>query len=90
MCVCCRISYACLVVLLCVVRASELGGEDVLMALCLVLGWSNVMFFARGFQMLGPYVIMIQKVCSRTSSTLYIFNNHPMRARGIIVLVKYN
>ncbi|CAL8360292.1 unnamed protein product [Arctogadus glacialis] len=55
------ISYACLVVLLCVVRASELGGEDVLMALCLVLGWSNVMFFARGFEMLGPYVIMIQK-----------------------------
>lgn len=56
------IGYACLVVLLCVVRASELGGEDVLMALCLVLGWSNVMFFARGFQMLGPYVIMIQKI----------------------------
>ncbi|CAL8360271.1 unnamed protein product [Arctogadus glacialis] len=56
------ISYACLVVLLCVVRASELGGEDVLMALCLVLGWSNVMFFARGFEMLGPYVIMIQKI----------------------------
>ncbi|KAG7263292.1 hypothetical protein CRUP_037816 [Coryphaenoides rupestris] len=56
------ISYACLVVLLCVVRASELSGEDVLMALCLVLGWSNVMFFARGFQMLGPYVIMIQKI----------------------------
>ncbi|CAL8239982.1 unnamed protein product, partial [Gadus morhua 'NCC'] len=55
------ISYACLVVLLCVARASELGGEDVLMALCLVLGWSNVMFFARGFEMLGPYVIMIQK-----------------------------
>uniref|UniRef100_A0A8C5CE01 Transient receptor potential cation channel, subfamily V, member 6 n=1 Tax=Gadus morhua TaxID=8049 RepID=A0A8C5CE01_GADMO len=62
LCFCFRISYACLVVLLCVARASELGGEDVLMALCLVLGWSNVMFFARGFEMLGPYVIMIQKV----------------------------
>ncbi|KAM4601327.1 transient receptor potential cation channel subfamily V member 6 [Polymixia lowei] len=56
------ISYACLVVLLCVFRASGLEGEAVLMALCLVLGWSNVMFFARGFQMLGPYVIMIQKI----------------------------
>lgn len=37
-------------------------GEAVVMALCLVLGWCNVMFFARGFEMLGPYVIMIQKV----------------------------
>ncbi|CAL8247347.1 unnamed protein product [Lota lota] len=57
-----HISYACLVVLLCIMRASELGREDVVMALCLVLGWSNIMFFARGFQMLGPYVIMIQKI----------------------------
>lgn len=49
-------------VLLCVFRACEVQGEAVVMALCLVLGWSNVMFFARGFEMLGPYVIMIQKV----------------------------
>lgn len=56
------ISYASLVVLLCVFRACEVQGEAVVMALCLVLGWSNVMFFARGFEMLGPYVIMIQKV----------------------------
>lgn len=49
-------------VLLCVFRACEVQGEEVVMALCLVLGWSNVMFFARGFEMLGPYVIMIQKV----------------------------
>ncbi|KAM9852171.1 transient receptor potential cation channel subfamily V member 6 [Aulostomus maculatus] len=56
------ISYACLVVLLCVFRACGLQGEAEVMALCLVLGWSNVMFFARGFEMLGPYVIMIQKI----------------------------
>ncbi|XP_042278855.1 transient receptor potential cation channel subfamily V member 6 [Thunnus albacares] len=56
------ISYACLVVLLCVFRASGVQGEAEVMALCLVLGWSNVMFFARGFEMLGPYVIMIQKI----------------------------
>ncbi|KAK5862140.1 hypothetical protein PBY51_017568 [Eleginops maclovinus] len=56
------ISYACLVVLLCVFRACEVQGEDVVMSVCLVLGWSNVMFFARGFEMLGPYVIMIQKI----------------------------
>ncbi|XP_034030465.1 transient receptor potential cation channel subfamily V member 5-like isoform X1 [Thalassophryne amazonica] len=56
------ISYACLVVLLCVLRVSGLNGEAVVMALCLVLGWSNVMFFARGFETLGPHVIVIQKV----------------------------
>uniref|UniRef100_A0A8C8BVH7 Transient receptor potential cation channel, subfamily V, member 6 n=1 Tax=Oncorhynchus tshawytscha TaxID=74940 RepID=A0A8C8BVH7_ONCTS len=57
------IAYAFLVVLLCVFRVSGVQGEAVVMAVCLVLGWSNVMFFARGFQMLGPYVIMIQKIC---------------------------
>ncbi|XP_061771360.1 transient receptor potential cation channel subfamily V member 6 [Nerophis ophidion] len=56
------VSYACLVVLLCVFRACGVQGEAEVMALCLVLGWSNVMFFARGFEMLGPYVIMIQKI----------------------------
>ncbi|KAF3692052.1 Transient receptor potential cation channel subfamily V member 5 [Channa argus] len=56
------ISYACLVVLLCVFRVCEVEGEAVVMAVCLVLGWCNVMFFARGFEMLGPYVIMIQKI----------------------------
>ncbi|XP_036819747.1 transient receptor potential cation channel subfamily V member 6-like [Oncorhynchus mykiss] len=56
------IAYAFLVVLLCVFRVSGVQGEAVVMAVCLVLGSSNVMFFARGFQMLGPYVIMIQKI----------------------------
>uniref|UniRef100_A0AAX7TK09 Transient receptor potential cation channel, subfamily V, member 6 n=1 Tax=Astatotilapia calliptera TaxID=8154 RepID=A0AAX7TK09_ASTCA len=56
------ISYACLVVLLCVFRACEVQREAEVMAVCLVLGWCNVMFFARGFEMLGPYVITIQKV----------------------------
>ncbi|CAB1334472.1 unnamed protein product [Coregonus sp. 'balchen'] len=51
------IAYAILVVLLCVFRVSGVQGEAVVMAVCLVLGWSNVMFFARGFQMLGPYII---------------------------------
>ncbi|XP_040900120.1 transient receptor potential cation channel subfamily V member 6 [Toxotes jaculatrix] len=56
------ISYACLVVLLCVFRVSEVQAETEVMAVCLVLGWCNVMFFARGFEMLGPFVIMIQKI----------------------------
>ncbi len=38
-------------------------GEEVSpMAWALILGWSNVTYFARGFEMLGPYVIVIQKV----------------------------
>ncbi|XP_026854989.2 transient receptor potential cation channel subfamily V member 6 [Electrophorus electricus] len=56
------IIYAVLVVALCVLRTSEMMGEMVLMALCLVLGWLNVLYFARGFEILGPYVIVIQKI----------------------------
>lgn len=55
------VSYACLVVILCIQRVSGLEGEAVLMAWSLALGWSNMMYFARGFEMLGPYVIVIQK-----------------------------
>uniref|UniRef100_A0A8C1IPN7 Transient receptor potential cation channel, subfamily V, member 6 n=1 Tax=Cyprinus carpio TaxID=7962 RepID=A0A8C1IPN7_CYPCA len=50
-----------LVVILCVLRATGIAEELVPMAWALVLGWSNVMYFARGFEMLGPYVIVIQK-----------------------------
>ncbi|KAJ8005149.1 hypothetical protein DPEC_G00143650 [Dallia pectoralis] len=56
------IGFACLVVLLCVFRVCEVQREMDLMAICLVLAWSNVLFFARGFSMLGPYVIVIQKI----------------------------
>uniref|UniRef100_A0A671Q344 Transient receptor potential cation channel subfamily V member 6-like n=1 Tax=Sinocyclocheilus anshuiensis TaxID=1608454 RepID=A0A671Q344_9TELE len=56
------IGYASLVVILCVLRTTGMAEEIVPMAWALVLGWSNVMYFARGFEMLGPYVIVIQKV----------------------------
>uniref|UniRef100_A0A673HI62 Transient receptor potential cation channel subfamily V member 6-like n=1 Tax=Sinocyclocheilus rhinocerous TaxID=307959 RepID=A0A673HI62_9TELE len=55
------ISYASLVVILCVLRTTGMAEDLVPMAWALVLGWSNVMYFARGFEMLGPYVIVIQK-----------------------------
>ncbi|RXN28201.1 ephrin type-B receptor 5-like protein [Labeo rohita] len=55
------ISYASLVVILCVLRTTGMAEELVPISWALILGWSNVMYFARGFETLGPYVIVIQK-----------------------------
>nr|XP_023648528.1 transient receptor potential cation channel subfamily V member 6-like [Paramormyrops kingsleyae] len=56
------ISYSCLVLLICLLRVADLPGQDNVMSLSLILGWCNIMYFARGFQMLGPYMIMVQKI----------------------------
>ncbi|XP_032762566.1 transient receptor potential cation channel subfamily V member 5 isoform X2 [Rattus rattus] len=56
------ITYASLVLLIMVMRLTSMNGEVVPISMALVLGWCSVMYFSRGFQMLGPFTIMIQKM----------------------------
>ncbi|XP_078507349.1 transient receptor potential cation channel subfamily V member 6-like [Lissotriton helveticus] len=56
------IIFAFMVLITLVLRVTSTEGEAVSMSFTVVLGWCYVMYFTRGFQMLGPFTIMIQKM----------------------------
>ncbi|XP_075720148.1 transient receptor potential cation channel subfamily V member 6-like [Rhinoderma darwinii] len=54
--------YACFIITIIMMRLLNIEGETVVMSLALISGWCNLIYFARGFRLLGPLCIMIQKM----------------------------
>uniref|UniRef100_UPI00398F7B06 transient receptor potential cation channel subfamily V member 6 n=1 Tax=Pristiophorus japonicus TaxID=55135 RepID=UPI00398F7B06 len=57
-----NICYGVLVLAVLVLRLMSIPGETIPMSFALILAWCNLMYFARGFRLLGPFTIMIQKI----------------------------
>nr|XP_006002548.1 PREDICTED: transient receptor potential cation channel subfamily V member 6-like [Latimeria chalumnae] len=54
--------YASFIVITVVLRLIGHNGETITMSFALISAWCNVIYFARGFKLLGPLCIMIQKM----------------------------
>ncbi|OCT80807.1 transient receptor potential cation channel subfamily V member 5 [Xenopus laevis] len=54
--------YACFIIAVVILRFVSSDGETVMLSLALISAWCNVIYFGRGFRLLGPLCIMIQKM----------------------------
>ncbi|KAM6144580.1 LOW QUALITY PROTEIN: transient receptor potential cation channel subfamily V member 6-like [Phoenicopterus ruber ruber] len=77
------ITYACMILVTMVMHLTK-SSEVVPMSFVLMLGWCNVMYFTRGFQMLGPFTIMIQKPLNLKAGTTGM-KSHPFGTERTLI-----
>ncbi|XP_069785117.1 transient receptor potential cation channel subfamily V member 6-like isoform X2 [Narcine bancroftii] len=57
-----NICYGVMVLVVVLLRLMSAPDETVPMSFALIFAWCNLMYFARGFRLMGPFTIMIQKI----------------------------
>ncbi|XP_078538459.1 transient receptor potential cation channel subfamily V member 6-like [Lissotriton helveticus] len=55
-------AFALLILVILVMRVTTTDGEEIPMAIAVILGWCYILYFSRGSKLVGPFTIMIQKM----------------------------